>query len=297
MAHAARLPYGAAMPALCILSPDPAHPEYAAMWPAQRAILDAALATAGIVPDYAPWTGNAALAGFDLVLPLLAWGYHDAPAAWLAQIDRWEGVGVRLANPAAVLRWNHEKTYLPALEARGAPVVPSVFAARAGPGLLEAARARFGEGPLVAKPSISAGAHGVVVLQPGEALPAGALGRPMLVQPLLPAIAAEGEYSLFWFGGAFSHAILKIPRAGDFRVQVQHGGREIPATPPAAAMAAAATVLALIDEPLLYARVDLVGDGAGYVLMELELIEPQLFLEHAADGGAAFARAIRAHTA
>jgi len=281
-----------AMPALCILSPDPAHPEYEAMWPAQRVLLDAALAPAGIVPTYRPWTG-AAPAGFDLVLPLLAWGYPDASARWLAAIDAWEAAGVPLANPATVLRWNSDKTYLLDFAARGAPVVPSVFAAAAGPDALAEARSRFGAGPLVAKPSISAGARGVVVIAPGDPLPVAALGKPLLLQPMLPAIASEGEYSLIWFGGIFSHAILKIPRAGDFRVQLQHGGREIPIVPPPAAMAAAQAVLARIEAPLLYARVDLVADGAGgYWLMELELIEPQLFLEHSPDAGRNFARAV-----
>jgi hypothetical protein len=88
--------------------------------------------------------------------------------------------------------------------------------------------------------------------------------------------------------------VIKVPKAGDFRVQSQHGGRERPVDPPRSAFSAAEAVLATVDEPLDYARVDLVADGhGGYALMELELIEPQLFLEHAPDQGLAFAQSVR----
>lgn len=286
------------MPKIAILAPDPAHAEYAPMWPIQRGILTAALALDGIVPDYIPWTIPADLAAYDLVLPLLAWGYHDAPALWRNRLHGWEAAKIRIANPPAILRWNGDKTYLLAFAERGAPVVPSVFAEAATSALLAQARHAFGDIPLIAKPSMSAGAHGVVPIQPGDPLPESACGRPTLIQPMLPAISSEGEYSLFYFGGAFGHAILKIPRSGDFRVQAQHGGRDIPVIAPSAAIVAAEAVLALITEPLLYARVDLVADGAGgFLLMELELIEPQLFFEHAPDRGLAFARAVRSAAA
>lgn len=283
------------MTRLCILSPDPAHSEYAAMWPAQRAILDSALAAGGLSADYLPWTGEDALGEYDLVMPLLAWGYHDAPADWLARIGRWAAAGVRLANPADVLGWNADKSYLVDFTLRGAPVVPTLLDPAAPADLADRARARFGDVPLIAKPTMSAGAHGVVLLQPGEPLPDRALGMPMLVQPMMESVRSEGEYSLFYFGGRFSHAILKMPKSGDFRVQAQHGGRDVAVPPPEAALAAAEAVLALVADPLLYARVDLVGGAAGnYLLMELELIEPQLFLERAADGGRAFAEAAAA---
>ncbi|MBB5685820.1 ATP-grasp domain-containing protein [Sphingobium boeckii] len=282
------------MPKIAILVPDPDHTAYAPMLPIQRGILTAALALDGIVPDFVPWTSGADLARYDLVLPLLVWGYHDAPALWRAKLDDWEAANIRMANPPAMLRWNGEKTYLLDFADRGAPVVPSVFAEAATPALLDEARAVFGDIALIAKPTISAGAHGVIPVQPGNPLPESALGGPTLIQPMLPAISSEGEYSLFYFGGAFSHAVLKVPQSGDFRVQIQYGGRNVATEAPPAALAAAQSVLALIGAPPLYARVDLVADGAGgYLLMELELIEPQLFFELAPDRGLAFARAVR----
>ena len=159
------------------------------------------------------------------------------------------------------------------------------------------ARVRFGVGPLIIKPAISGGAEGTYRLGPGDPVPDDVVGREMLIQPIMTAIVEEGEYSLFHFGGHFSHAILKRPAAGDFRVQEQFGGQEVTVNPPAAALALSHEALAAAPGPLLYARVDMVRDNSGtFRLMELELIEPSLFLNHAADGGAMFAAAVSAAT-
>ena len=130
---------------------------------------------------------------------------------------------------------------------------------------------------------------------PGVPIPADALGERRLVQPLMPGILTEGEYSLFFFAGKFSHAIVKRPASGDFRVQEQFGGREEPWTPGEEALALAAAALAAAPSATVYARVDMVGDAAGRLrIMELELIEPSLFLHHAPDKGAAFGQAVYA---
>lgn len=279
-------------PRICILVPDPADPQFGAHWRPQADLLEAPLAAAGLSVDFRPWTAPGDLAGHDLVLPLLVWGYHARPADWSAFVDR--AAGLRLANPPAILRRNTDKRYLLDLAARGVPVVPTMVFERLGQSDIAEAAARFGTPNLIVKPPISAGAHGTWRLD-GAPAPTAALDRAMLVQPMMPAIAQEGEWSLFYFGGRYSHAILKTVAAGDFRVQVQHGGDANAATPPAAACVAAEAVLTAIAEPLLYARIDLISDGAGnYLLMEAELIEPQLFLEHAPDGGRLFAEAVRA---
>lgn len=122
----------------------------------------------------------------------------------------------------------------------------------------------------------------------------------MLVQPYLPAIADDGEYSLFYFGGRYSHAISKHPAQGDFRVQEQFGGVERSIYAPADARALAETAMVAADRllgcgTLTYARVDMVRDSEGtFRLMELELIEPSLFLHFAPDEGALFANAVKA---
>ena len=120
----------------------------------------------------------------------------------------------------------------------------------------------------------------------------------MLVQPFMASIAAEGEYSLMLFAGQFSHAIVKRPKAGDFRVQPHLGGTEIPCGAPLGSVELAHAALAAAPAAAVYARVDMVADDEGALrIMELELIEPALFLHHAPDDGAAFATAIAAAAA
>ena len=115
-----------------------------------------------------------------------------------------------------------------------------------------------------------------------------------MIQPYLPTIETEGETSLLFFGGAFSHAVNKRPVPGEFRIQVQFGGRYTPLpSPPDGAMALARQVLAAIEEPLLYARIDAVPDADGrWLLMEAELIEPDFYLGADPRQGAAFGRAV-----
>ncbi|HMS21307.1 MAG TPA: hypothetical protein PKC46_12285, partial [Sphingorhabdus sp.] len=152
---------------------------------------------------------------------------------------------------------------------------------------------------LVVKPPISGGADGTYLIGPSDPLPAEAVGQRMLVQPYLPAIAEDGEYSLFYFGGHYSHAISKHPAEGDFRVQEQFGGVERGIDAPEDAKVLAEAALAATDKlldcgQLTYARIDMVRDGEGaFRLMELELIEPSLFLHFAADEGAMFAEAVK----
>ena len=237
------------------------------------------------------WSDAGDLSGFDLILPLLAWGYQREPARWYGLLDSWKGLP--FANGLETLRWNTNKAYLRDMDARGVPIVPTQIAATLGPTDIADARALFGSGPLIVKPAISGGAEGTYRLGPTDPIPTDVVGREMLIQPLMRAIAEEGEFSLFHFGDRFSHAILKRPAEGDFRVQEQFGGQEVAIDPPAAALTLAQAALAAAPGPLLYARVDMVRDSAGaFALMELELIEPSLFLSHVTDGGAIFADAV-----
>lgn len=238
------------------------------------------------------WCDPGDLGGFSLVLPLLAWGYQRDPVRWYELLSLWHGLP--FANALETLRWNTNKAYLLDLEARGVPIVPTRLAPSLCEQDLTETAAALEAVSLVVKPAISGGAEGTYRLRPEDPVPATVAGAEMLIQPLVPAIAEEGEYSLFYFGGQFSHAILKRPAAGDFRVQEQFGGTEIAVEPPAAALALAQTALDVLAEPTVYARVDMVRSASGtFWLMELELIEPSLFLAHAPDRGAMFAQAVR----
>jgi glutathione synthase/RimK-type ligase-like ATP-grasp enzyme len=273
---------------ICILTP---HPDYEENW---HPYADQYRALFGDQLQFRPWTDAGDLTGFTLVLPLLAWGYQRRPDAWFGALDRWEAQGVRMANSVSLLRWNTDKAYLLNLAERGVSVVPT----RAAPALstadMAAARTAFESDTLVIKPTISGGADGTYLLEAGDPIPVDVQQRDMLIQPMMPTIATEGEFSLFYFEGQFSHAILKTPASGDFRVQEQFGGRETAVTPPEAALTLAAATLAAAPDAPLFARVDMVRASAeGFNLMELEVIEPSLFFSFAQDGGQAFARSVR----
>jgi glutathione synthase/RimK-type ligase-like ATP-grasp enzyme len=285
------------MKRICLLAPSADYPN---PWVAECDNLCALLRSAGAGVSCITWdmADSPTLAGFDLVLPLMAWPYVMRPERWFALIDDWQFASVPMHNPPALLRWNSDKAYLLALASAGIATVPTIMTAGLDAATLAMARDRFGCEALVIKPPVSAGAIGTLRRLPGEDVPAGALGHAMLVQPLMPAIASEGEYSLFLFDGQLSHAIVKRPADGDFRVQAQFGGREAAVEPPAGAQdlanaaLAAACRLSGTAAPPLYARVDMVrGDDGALVIMELELIEPSLFLQFASDGGAGFAAA------
>jgi len=204
----------------------------------------------------------------------------------------WQAGGLPLANPASVLAWNSDKSYLGRLAERGVPIAPTHWVEDTTPADVAAAFDAFGSAEVIVKPRVSGGAWKTLRLKQGDRL-VDAPSGPAMVQPFLPTIATEGELSLLFFGGRFSHAVRKTPVPGEFRIQVQFGGRYEAETPAPEALALAHQVLAAIDEPLLYARIDMVRDGEGrWLLMEAELIEPDFYLGSAPDGGANFARAV-----
>jgi glutathione synthase/RimK-type ligase-like ATP-grasp enzyme len=279
---------------LAILSPVP---EYEENWSHIKADY---MRLFGEDTAFIDWTKAGDLAGFDLITPLLAWGYPRATSTWFMLLDRLEAEHLPVANPVSVLRWNSDKAYLAQLDAAGVATVRTRMSEALDDAALDDARAAFGCDNLVIKPPISGGADGTFRLAKNDAVPDSVAGKRIMIQPYLPSIAAEGEYSLFYFGGTLSHSIIKRPAAGDFRVQDQFGGYETAIEAPAAALllareALAATAAITQTGPLAYARVDMLRDGEGqFRLMELELIEPSLFLRFAPDGGAAFASSLRA---
>ncbi len=277
---------------LAVLTPAP---DYREEWRWAYDVEAEALGRAGFEVEALSWTEARELGGYDAVLPLVVWGYHFRFAEWLALLDRMEGAGTPpTINPPALLRWNSDKSYLEELAAKGVPTVSSRTVAALDEEALADARAAFGD-DLVIKPLVSAAADGTYMLGPSDPLPDAARGQRMLVQPYMPSIAATGEYSLILFGGTFSHSIVKRPKAGDFRVQPHLGGSETPCPPPPGAIELATAALAAAPAAATYARVDMIEDEAGALqIMELELIEPALWLQHSPDHGKAFAKAINA---
>lgn len=274
-----------------VLVPAPDYPED---WAWAFDVEAAALQRGGIIVEARPWSDPGDLTDFDLVLPLVAWGYHFDPKRWLDLLDRLESLGPVTVNPVPLLRWNSDKAYLEELGAKGIATVPTALVGQLDMRSMAEARDRFG-GDLVIKPPISASAYGTHRIGPADPLPAEVIGRTMMVQPFLRSVMDEGEYSLMLFDGELSHSIIKRPTAGDYRTQPHLGGTEIACPVPDGALEVARAALGAAPVAAAYARVDLIrlDDGALGVI-ELELIEPSLWLQHAPDQGASFAAAIAA---
>jgi glutathione synthase/RimK-type ligase-like ATP-grasp enzyme len=275
---------------IAVLVPAPGYPE---PWAWAYDVEAAALRGAGAEVEPVAWTDAGDLMGYDLVLPLVTWGYHLDYPRWLDFLDRAERERLPIVNPAALLRWNSDKAYLAELGDSGVPTVPTLAVESCCDEDLEEARRRFGSDWLVIKPPVSASAAGTHRLGPNDDLPADSRRKPMIVQPLIEEIARTGEFSLMLFDGEFSHAVVKRPKSGDFRVQPHLGGITLPSEPPPGSIALAKQALAAAPARARYARVDIVPDDDGRLrIMELELIEPALFLDYAPDGGEAFTRSI-----
>jgi len=284
------------MTQIAVLIPDPQDRSYIGRWPDVLERLKATLETTGAAVSATPWTDHvedaSGLGRHDLILPVIAWGYHRDHARWLKACAAWTEAGLPLANPAEVLRWNSDKTYLARLAEKGVPIPPTRWSDQITQDQVDAAFDQTGAPALIVKPTVSAGAFRTLRLTPGQAMTEAPPGAAM-IQPYLKSIETEGETSLLFFGGRFSHAVNKRPVPGDFRIQMQFGGLYATVTPDAEALALGERVLAAIDEPLLYARIDLArDDDGGWVLMEAELIEPDFYLDHDPANGAGFARAV-----
>jgi glutathione synthase/RimK-type ligase-like ATP-grasp enzyme len=277
---------------IAVLVPASDYPE---PWAWTYDVEAAALTHAGAEVEPIAWTDAEDLSGFDLVLPLVAWGYHLRYDRWLEFLARAEAQRLPLINPAGLLRWSSDKAYLAELGDAGVPTVPTLAVESCCDADLDEARRRFGCDRLVIKPPVSASAAGTHRLDPNDDVPEDSRGRPMIVQPLIEEIERTGEFSLMLFDGDFSHAVVKRPKSGDFRVQPHLGGTTVGSEPPPGGIALAKQALAAAPAAATYARVDIVPDDEGTLrIMELELIEPALFLEYAPDGGAAFVRSILA---
>jgi glutathione synthase/RimK-type ligase-like ATP-grasp enzyme len=205
-------------------------------------------------------------AGFDGVLVRSTWDYIDHLDEFLAWVA---SVPVPLFNPPDVIAWNAHKSYLRDLEERGVPVVATEWVPRGE-------RREIAWRDAIVKPAVAGSAKGLRRVVRGDVVEA---GEDLLVQPFLPSIESEGELSLLYAAGAHSHAVRKTPRRGDIRVQPEWGGSADLVEADREARHVAERALQAVEADLLYARVDLVrAPDATLRLIELELIEPSLFL-------------------
>ncbi len=267
---------------------------------APRVLLLTQAALPDLSPDDAPLKAAFAAAGWevrpaiwsdpipqaDLAIVRSTWDYALRVGEFLTALDE---VATRMVlwNPAPTVRWNSDKRYLLELAAAGVPL-PEATVVRKGSGTdLGSVLSELAAEQVVVKPLVGAGGTRTWRTSRGDdaAWAAAVAAGDLLVQRYLPEVATAGEWSMVFIGGSYSHSVLKHPGAGDFRVQAQYGGTWRSAEPGAEVVAAAERVLAAIGHRWQYARIDGVVAGGGFLLMEAELIEPELFLP-AAPGAA-----------
>jgi glutathione synthase/RimK-type ligase-like ATP-grasp enzyme len=263
-------------------------------------LLREALRERGCKAVSVPWDADGVdWSAFDLCLIKSTWDYtrnHDQFLAWTRQVE----ATTPLRNPAPLIAWNSNKTYLRERAERGVRTVPTVWVVRDSDLNLEELLATQGWDDAVVKPVVDLGAENLHRVRRGEPGIQKALNETLqrhdaMVQPFLPSLEQQGELSLIHINGALTHTVRKRPAPGDFRVQSIWGGTTEPADPEPAQAELAQQAIAALDAPPLYARADLVqGPNGDPCLIELELIEPNLYLSESPAAVGTLAEAIAA---
>lgn len=258
-------------------------------------LLHDALVARGAEVELLAWDDPAARFDADACVVRSTWNYWlpGSHARFLAWIER-TAKATRLYNPARVLAWNLHKRYLVELERRGVPVVPTVLLPRGERRSLDDVMRALGSEKVVIKPAVSAGSYRTRMVERRDLADGEAHLRALcddgdaLVQPYVASVEGWGERSLVCIDGQLMHAVRKNPRFGGEHESVSAA---LPIEDDERALAERA--LSRVDEPLLYARIDMARDDRGQpMLMELELCEPSLFLAQNPAALARFADAI-----
>ena len=261
------------------------------------------LARRGIKVDTVPWNRPGVDWGrYELVVIRSTWDYQHHADDFLRTLESIEE-RTRLENSSAIARWNLRKTYLLDLAARGVETVPTFWREGLNAGELVPLFEELRSDEAVIKPVLSGSALGAWRLdakrvhEHADEIEAYYANRPLMLQPFERGIVEEGEFSMMYFNGAHSHTILKLPKRGDFRVQEEHGSSIAHVEPEPALLAAGDAAMAAVGQRLLYARVDFVRSGGAFRLMELELVEPAIYLRTESGAPERFADAVTARLA
>ncbi len=252
----------------------------------------------GIEVASIPWRDPTDWRQFDAVVVRSPWDYQSRFQEFIEVLRVIDRSGTQLWNPLALMEWNLHKSYLLDLQSHGVPIVPTIQ----GNGLtierLHSLPAELGTPEIVIKPIVGAGASRTHRLRfpwtsaAEDSAIADHAASEYLAQPYLRTIADEGEYSLIYLEGQLSHAILKTPKPGDFRSQEEFGSRLTQITPDAQLRSHGDRVMSALPTPPLYGRVDLIRHNGGFALMEVELVEPALYLRKALGAAERFAAAL-----
>lgn len=259
------------------------------------------LATRGIIVENVSWRSSSTnWDDYDMVIIRSPWDYQHSVDEFMAVLAKIDASNAILWNPLDVVRWNVRKTYLQQLHDQGIVIVPTQFVQSPSESDIRGMFEALESDQIVIKPVVGANANDTFWLRPDSSadllqqIEVLYRGRLALLQPFIQSVVEYGETSHIFFDGQHSHSVLKTPRAGDFRVQEEHGSRIQPIQPDRALMEFAKQALEPVPQPTLYGRVDLVELSNGQqAVMELELIEPSLYLTYDTDSAERFADAIQ----
>jgi len=260
--------------------------------------LAAALRARGVTVTPMPWTeiDRYALVDAPPVLLRSTWDYHRTPMVFWSWLTAVGDSGRTVWNKPSIARANIDKVYLEQLVARGIAIPNTRWLDRADQATVRQTLTEEAWDRAVLKPRIAATAYGTFLvtreseLSDRDLAPTRASGA--LLQEFVPEIESRGEISVVYCDGVFSHAVSKRAKAGDYRVQQDFGGSVEPMTPSPELLSFTDRVMSSVKGDTLYARVDVVESRRGPLLMELELIEPELYFLHVPAAAATFADAI-----
>ena len=221
---------------------------------------------------------------YDGLLFRSVWDYHLRPVEFNHWLDMIMHKGIKTLNPIEIVLQNQHKFYLRDLERRGVDIVPTVFIERTDRLNISIVHSKNWQQAVI-KPAVSASSYLTTLFdgrdwhQVQEQYHEVAKERELLLQPFMPEVLAMGEVSLIFFNRRYSHAVLKKAVQGEFRVQAEFGGSHVAFEPDDSVIETAEIIISLIPGELLYARVDGLIQNAVFVLMELELLEPDLYFD------------------
>jgi glutathione synthase/RimK-type ligase-like ATP-grasp enzyme len=269
--------------------------EYPHPTPNLEALVNA-LKAQGMEAVYLPWktTPLETFIATDAVLPLCCWDYYDDPGRFLAWIDALEAGGARLLNPPALLRWNVRKTYLLEMAAAGLAVPKTIRLTDASSDAVARAMEQKGWRTAVLKPVSSQNGHGIQKLDRANRAQWSVedMTGDMLLQEFQQDVGALGETTMTFIDGTFSHAVRRILKPGEWRANPQYGITYERVEVSRDVIDTAQAYVDFLPQTPLYARVDGLVRSTGFMLMELELIDPYLYLEFAPGSADAMARAV-----
>jgi glutathione synthase/RimK-type ligase-like ATP-grasp enzyme len=253
----------------------------------------------GIVAEAVIWDDDDVnFKKYDALIFRNTWDYFTKQDVFFAWLQNLEKQGITTFNPLQVIKKNSHKFYLQEMEKLGVKIIPSIFLPKSE-NLDLSKHIPVEWKKMVIKPAISAGSHlttlfdrteiGTIAEKYNEI----SQNNDLILQNFIPEILTQGEISMVFFDKKFSHAVVKTPKKGDFRIQSQFGGQYRAYLPSDEMKNTAAGILAIVEDDLLYARVDGVLINNEFHLMEMELIEPDLYMDYLPDGQKTFGKVIK----